>query len=474
MNDGSRRDFLRGTILTGAALSVAVIPGVSRMLAGPSRDFLDAVRVGALAEVTDRLERDPGLVHSRDEEGRSAFALALLAHHKEIADLLRERGHRPDLHESALALDWERVDSIAPTAPGVVNQDHPIGGTAMLAAAAGGAGRDIWRVFRYAGDPNADPRGAEGFTALRAALDYPDLATAENTAAALLSNGARPDLPQPDGRSALHVAAERGSMAIVEILLNKGADVSARDARGRSAIELAAAAGQSATQRMLADAEAIPRDSYSSREAYDFDGKPYVAPDLSSFDAMKREIVVGNSHSALEPVREAVGRHPQLAHATATTTERAVEAAAHMGRVDIVDFLLEHGAPYSLPTAVVRNDIARARALIQQDPARIHERGAHDFALLWYSVISRATPEMAAMLLSMGVEVEQSHWMGTTALHFAAMSGDTELIQLFVEHGADVNRVGRKFSPQGETPLQLAMARERTEAAKLLRDRGAR
>ena len=40
--------------------------------------------------------------------------------------------------------------------------------------------------------------------------------------------------------------------------------------------------------------------------------------------------------------------------------------------------MLEHGAPYSLPTAVMKNDMPRVKQLLDEDPLRIHERGAHD------------------------------------------------------------------------------------------------
>jgi len=221
----------------------------------------------------------------------------------------------------------------------------------MYAAAAGGAGVNIWRVYGYSADPNAAPRGALGATALRVALDFPDLATAEMSAAVLLSNGADPNLPQPGGTSPLHVAALRGSRDLVEFLIRKGADLDARDKDGRTPRELAESAGQHEVATMLERRREIPRDHSSSRAAHDASGGAYRAPDLSAYARIERERIVGASHTKLEVVREAVERHPELAHSVATTTERAVEACAHTGRHDIVDYLLSKGAPYSLPTA---------------------------------------------------------------------------------------------------------------------------
>lgn len=483
MTERSRREFLEtAAVAVGSALvaggltraagpvATGAAPDGARPLP-PSGRFLDAVTRGNVPEVARMLERDPGLLHARDSSGRSAFALALIHGHADVAALLRERGHAPDLHESALALDWERFEQLAEPAPGAANQDHPIGGTAMYAAALGGAGSQIWRVYRFGCDPNRRPGGESERTPLCAALELDDLAVAEMTAATLLANGADPALPEADGRSPLHVAAARGSSELVEMLLRKGAPSDRTDADGRLPIDLANLHGHSDVAALLE--RGVPRDHSTSRTAFDVDGEPYRAPDLSAFAPVARERVVGASHFDLEYVREAVTRHPLLAHAVATTTEITVEACAHTGRREIVDFLLERGAPYSLLTAVMRGDLARSRALLDQDPLRIHERGPHDFALLWYPIIGDGGVDAAKLLLERGAQVERQHHLGTTALHWAAMAGRTEMIELLLDNGADIDRVGRKFDASGQTPLELARARGRDAAARLLRDRGA-
>ena len=81
---------------------------------------------------------------------------------------------------------------------------------------------------------------------------------------------------------------------------------------------------------------------------------------------------------------------------------------------------------------------------------------------------------MAELLFEHGADVEQQHWLGTTALHYAAMGGQADLGRLLIEKGADVNRVGRKFEATGVTPLQIAEGRGQEAFARLLRDHGAR
>jgi len=94
--------------------------------------------------------------------------------------------------------------------------------------------------------------------------------------------------------------------------------------------------------------------------------------------------------------------------------------------------------------------------------------------LLLYPVIGKGLIEMARLLLEHGAEVEDQHWLGTTALHWAAMSGQTEMAELLIDRGADVDRIGRKFDGDGQTPLQLARARDHEDVVRLLKARGAR
>jgi ankyrin repeat protein len=117
-------------------------------------------------------------------------------------------------------------------------------------------------------------------------------------------------------------------------------------------------------------------------------------------------------------------------------------------------------------------DADRIRHLLAEDPLRIHERGAHDFALLWYPVLGKAPLEILEQLLAAGAEVERQHSLGTTALHYAALGGQLETVAFLLESGADPGRVGKKFDPAGQTPRQLAEQRGHTEVAEFLRQRG--
>lgn len=468
----SRRQFAATVLGTAAGLTVLSRNGLlgSPQSQESTERFFAAIRAGDLEQVKGLLDSDPRLASVTEANGLTAYAAALTSRQSEIALLIRERGYRPDAHESAAALDWELLDELAPQAPGSLNRYHPIGGSAMYAAALGGAGSSMWHVYRFGVDPSRAFADSPLGSPLQAALLHPHLPTAELSAAALLSNGVDPN-PAPNRRpSPLHLAARRGSRDIVEMLIGKRAALGSKDADGRTPLECAEAMGNQEAARMLRSPEEIPRQHYASRRAFDADGNAYRPSDLNAFAVLTREKVVGVSHTNLDDLRSLVERYPDLVHCVAATTEGAVEAGAHMGRHDIVDYLLGKGAAYSLPTAVMRNDSKRVKELLDQEPDRIHERGAHDFALLWYPIIGRGDVSLMDELLRRGAQVERQHFLGTTALHYAARSGRIEMAELLIQHGADVNRVGRKFGGAEAAPLDFAEGK----MAQFLRDHGAK
>lgn len=446
-----------------------------------SQRFRDAVVAGDIDAVRCFLDLDPALRFTRDETGRSVFLLAYLAGHPRIATLFTERGLELDLVEAAVAGEWERVTEIGESAPGLVNADHPIGGTAMYAAALFGHGVPMFRLNFVGADPNANPRGAAGITPVRAAMNCSDPFGAERAAIYLIGNGGDVNAPQKDGDSVLHGAVLAGNPYLVEYVVRKGGRVDATDRGGRTPLDVALAAGRDDLAQILRNHQAIVRDMprddpRASRLAYDAGGAPYRPPRLER-PATVLSRIVGVSHTDVAAVREIVGGDPDLAHAVATTAEMAVEASAHMARMtESVRFFLDHGAPLSLPTCLRMGLHDRARELLVEHPPRVRERGPHDFAITYYPSIGGGDVESAALLVEHGVDVNCEGQLGQTGLHWAARAGQIELVEFWLEHGADVDARLRDSHPRspGATPLDMARAAQRTTVADLLVSRGAR
>jgi uncharacterized protein len=63
----------------------------------------------------------------------------------------------------------------------------------------------------------------------------------------LLAHGAHPDAVDDSGRTALHLACEKGQEQIVRLLLQKGAQLDLKDDSGMTALHLAATSGSEGT-----------------------------------------------------------------------------------------------------------------------------------------------------------------------------------------------------------------------------------
>jgi hypothetical protein len=68
-------------------------------------------------------------------------------------------------------------------------------------------------------------------------------------------------------------------------------------------------------------------------------------------------------------------------------------------------------------------------------------------------------------LIESGAEINQQDEQGWTPLNWAAARGDSEMIELLLQHGADPFKVGRDL----RTPEMIALAAGHAEAVKLLR-----
>ncbi len=108
--------------------------------------------------------------------------------------------------------------------------------------------------------------------------------------------------------------------------------------------------------------------------------------DKSRLDPALVEEFVGNAHGNLDRVRDLLGRHETIVNAAWDwgdgDWETGLGAAAHMGRRDIAQFLLEHGARMDIFAAAMLGHLEVVRATIQAFPQASRWRGPHGITLL--------------------------------------------------------------------------------------------
>lgn len=73
-------------------------------------------------------------------------------------------------------------------------------------------------------------------------------------------------------------------------------------------------------------------------------------------------------------------------------------------------------------------------------------------------------PELAKKLIVKGRDVDMRDGLGNTALHYAAALGFSEVIQLLLEHGANIETENY----EGQTPLFYAMEYHQIDEAKVI------
>ena len=109
---------------------------------------------------------------------------------------------------------------------------------------------------------------------------------------------------------------------------------------------------------------------------------------------------VGNAHGDLNRVQELLAQEPMLINATwdwgSGDFETALGAASHMGRKDIANFLLEHGARLDIFAATMLGKLEIVKATLAAFPDALKTPGPHGIPLIAHA---QAGGEEAQMVL---------------------------------------------------------------------------
>jgi hypothetical protein len=94
---------------------------------------------------------------------------------------------------------------------------------------------------------------------------------------------------------------------------------------------------------------------------------------------------VGNAHGDLDAVRAALEQDATLANAAWDwgdgDWETGLGAAAHMGRRDIAEILLAHGARIDLFASAMLGEVEAVRAILSAHPEMREAKGPHGIPL---------------------------------------------------------------------------------------------
>jgi len=95
---------------------------------------------------------------------------------------------------------------------------------------------------------------------------------------------------------------------------------------------------------------------------------------------------VAKAHGDLAYIEEMIAEEPALVNATwdwgGGDFETALGAASHVGRKDIANYLLEHGARLDIFAAAMLGNLDVVQAVIEAHPDAIHTPGPHGIPLI--------------------------------------------------------------------------------------------
>ena len=256
------------------------------------------------------------------------------------------------------------------------------------------------------------------------------------------------------GSSMLMHAAYAGTIEMMSVLIDAGADVNARNDRRATALHWATA--DAAKVRLLllkgADVNAKTVDGRTPLHlaATLPQGTPVVEMLIEAGGEVNARSIIGVTplftgvNAGIETTRLllAKGADPNARNGLGVTP---LMTAALNGGASVVGLLLDAGADPKIRTK--RGETALANAANRGDLA------------------------VARLLLDKGADVRNVDFNGYTPLMHAAYCDDgaPELIRLLLAHGADVHAVG-KGEMAGETAMSIAAKRGETETLRILRE----
>ncbi len=202
--------------------------------ANTRRELDAAIRSKDLSAVRRLLERDPALARSRNKEEPSPLMVAVYCGAADIARDLASRGPT-DLFEATCLGDVSRVDDLLSRDPGLVDSYSSDGWTALHLAAHFAQPEVARLLLSHGARVGAVSRNGIANQPLQAAI----AGRAPQLVAILLSAGADANHRSHGGFTAAHLAAENGSLEMLEMLRAAKADLGAQAEGGKTPLDLA-------------------------------------------------------------------------------------------------------------------------------------------------------------------------------------------------------------------------------------------
>lgn len=184
--------------------------------------IFDGIEAGSVSRVKRLLTLHPEAIAGKNDDGLSPLMAALYAGNEAIVAVLLERGAKPNHFEATALGDVDLLALQVRRSPRRATAYSKDGFTALHYAAFFGQGPAASLLLEHGADVEAESRNRQlpglhplhSAVAGRAPLELVTI---------LLDAGADPNAQQSGGWTALHTAAIAGDLAVVQLLLSRGA-----------------------------------------------------------------------------------------------------------------------------------------------------------------------------------------------------------------------------------------------------------
>lgn len=385
-----------------AALTARLSSFMEEMQRPTPLDLTGAICDGDLTEVRRLLDAgvDPNALSSTSD---SMLESALIFGHKEIAELLRERGAEYGLSAATLAGDGERLIQLLDVGTNVTLPDRA--GSHLLHLAVSKGHTDIVRLLLARGaNPNLTNEHRHVPLGTACTLGRPEIADL------LVEAGAQVGIVE---------AAYLGNLPLLTQFLEANIDIESCNDAQITPLIAAAFCGHTEVVHFL-----LSRGAYPDRE-----NENGLTP-LSAAVAYERIPVV---HLLIDQ-----GANPNTVSKRFSGT--ALGSAVMFGKVHAVRALIARGANPNIGE--------------QGGSMPLHQCATQ---ILASRIKSGVMVEIATLLLDAGADIEARDSIEKTPLMYAAQSGDAAMVLLLLERGANVRASGT----QGHfTPLSCVRSKD--------------
>lgn len=154
---------------------------------------------------------------------------------------------------------------------------------------------------------------------------------------------------------------------------------------------------------LLAQDKPAPKEAPFTRDYSEPEFKPsWKTPQLNR--TMVQDFII-YAHSDLDMTKKLLEKEPMLINGMMDwgkgDWESALGGATHMGRRDIVEFLLENGARIDIFCAAMMGQLEAVKSFLTLQPKLIDARGPHGFSLHFHGQLAgKEADKMVALLQS--------------------------------------------------------------------------